>query len=316
VPYHVECGDLLTVEPIVMLASHTALRPIPASDPPMRCGEPYRLASATANQRNRTVVDIRGRRIGGPDFITIAGPCAVESREFLLSTARLVADAGADLLRGGAWKPRTSPYSFQGMGYMALDLLREAREATGLPVVTEVSDARDLEAVVGVADVVQIGARNMQNYTLLREAGRAGIPVLLKRGIAATLEELLLAAEYVLAEGNQDVILCERGIRTFERTYRFTLDVSAVPVLKELSHLPVIVDPSHAAGRRELVLPLSLAAAAAGADGIIVEVHAEPERALCDGRQALRASEFADYHRLVGQTAALVRTGHYHARNK
>src|SRR5919201_3074177 len=199
------------------------------------------------------------------------------------------------MLRGGAYKPRTSPYSFQGLGGEGLRLLQEAKEETGLPIVTELMDVRDLEPVLEVADVVQLGARNMQNYTLLTEVGRAGKPVLLKRGLSATLEELLMAAEYVLKEGNEAVMLCERGIRTFETAYRFTLDLTAVPVLKELSHLPVVVDPSHAAGRRDLVEPLSLAAAAAGADGIIVEVHPDPENAICDGPQQLRTDGFAEY---------------------
>jgi 3-deoxy-7-phosphoheptulonate synthase len=235
----------------------------------------------------------------------IAGPCAVESREHTLATARAVADAGATLLRGGAFKPRTSPHSFRGLGREALAILAEARALTGLPVVTEVMDPRELEAVVEVADVIQIGSRNMQNYPLLEEAGRSGVPVLLKRGLASTLEELVLSAEYVLKEGNPAVILCERGIRTFEPAYRFTLDLMAVPVLKELTDLPVIVDPSHAAGRRELVEPLSLAAAAVGADGLIVEVHPRPEEALCDGAQALRADEFGGYLERVLAAAAL-----------
>src|SRR5213078_3996086 len=238
-------------------------------------------------------------------FMTIAGPCTVESRDTMLDAARVVRDAGAQLLRGGAYKPRTSPYSFQGLGGEGLRLLQEAKEETGLPVVTELMDVRDLEAVLEVADVIQLGARNMQNYTLLTELGRAGRPVLLKRGLSSTIEELLMSAEYVLKEGNENVILCERGIRTFETAYRFTLDLTAIPVLRELSHLPVIVDPSHAAGRRDLVEPLSLAAAAAGADGIIVEVHPEPEHAICDGPQQLRTAEFADYLRQVEAVASL-----------
>ena len=249
--------------------------------------------------------EIDGRLIGGEHFATIAGPCTVESREVLLDTARTVRDAGAQFLRGGAYKPRTSPYSFQGLGEAGLRLLAEAKAETGLPIVTELMDVRDLEPVLAVADVVQLGARNMQNYTLLTEVGRAGVPVLLKRGYSATLEELLMAAEYILKEGNEQVMLCERGIRTFETGYRFTLDLMAVPVLKELSHLPVVVDPSHAAGRRDLVLPMSLAAAAAGADGIIVETHPEPEKAICDGPQAIRTEVFADYLRQVEAAAAI-----------
>jgi 3-deoxy-7-phosphoheptulonate synthase len=235
----------------------------------------------------------------------IAGPCTVESREQTLETARIVNEAGATLLRGGAYKPRTSPYAFQGLGLEGLRLLAEAKAETGLPIVTELMDMRDIDAVLDVADVVQIGARNMQNYPLLAAIGRSGRPALLKRGLSSTLDELLMAAEYILKEGNPNVMLCERGIRTFETAYRFTLDLMAVPVLKELSHLPVIVDPSHAAGRRELVKPLSLAAAAAGADGIIVEVHPNPEEAICDGPQALRADEFAEFSAAVEQAAAL-----------
>jgi 3-deoxy-7-phosphoheptulonate synthase len=228
-------------------------------------------------------------------FTLIAGPCTVETREQTLTTARCVAAAGAAMLRGGAYKPRTSPHSFQGLGRNGLRLLAEARAETGLPIVTELTDVREIDAVVEVADVIQIGARNMQNSALLTEIGRSGLPALLKRGAAATIDDLLAAAEYILAEGNANVTLCERGIRTFERSTRFTLDISAVPVLKERTDLPVIVDPSHAAGRRELVRPLSLAAVAAGADGLIVEVHPNPAEAVCDGPQALTTAEFAGF---------------------
>ena len=267
--------------------------------------KPYKLSSAQFRHGERSVFEIGGRRIGGEHFALIAGPCTVESREQVLDTAQIVKDAGAAMFRGGAYKPRTSPYAFQGLGQEGLRLLREAKEVHGLPIVTELMDVRDLESVLEVADVIQIGARNMQNYTLLAEVGRSGCPVLLKRGLSATLEELLMAAEYILKEGNERVILCERGIRTFETAYRFTLDLMAVPVLRQLSHLPVVVDPSHAAGRRDLVTPLSLAAAAAGADGIIVEVHPNPEEAICDGPQALRADEFAEYASAVERAAAV-----------
>ncbi len=267
--------------------------------------KPYKLASAQITHGERTVLDIDGRKVGARHFALIAGPCTVESREQTLQTARVVRDAGATLLRGGAYKPRTSPYAFQGLGQEGLRLLAEAKAETGLPIVTELMDIGDLDAVLEVADVIQIGARNMQNYPLLAELGRAGRPVLLKRGLSATLDELLMAAEYILKEGNPNVMLCERGIRTFETAYRFTLDLMAVPVLKELTHLPVIVDPSHAAGRRELVTPLSLAAAAVGADGIIVEVHPDPDEAICDGPQALRAEDFAAYALAVERAAAL-----------
>ncbi|HEY8303527.1 MAG TPA: 3-deoxy-7-phosphoheptulonate synthase [Solirubrobacteraceae bacterium] len=278
----------------------------PGVDRVMPILKPYKLASSQIRHGERTVIEIEGRKIGGEHFALIAGPCTVESREQLFDTADVVKDAGVAMLRGGAYKPRTSPYAFQGLGQEGLRLLAEAKERTGLPIVTELMDARDMEAVLEVADVIQVGARNMQNFPLLAEIGRSGCPVLLKRGLSATLDELLMAAEYVLKEGNPDVMLCERGIRTFESSYRTTLDLQAVPVLKELSHLPVVVDPSHAAGRRSLVAPMSLAAAAAGADGIIVEVHPNPDEALCDGPQALLADDFADYAAAVERVAALV----------
>jgi 3-deoxy-7-phosphoheptulonate synthase len=267
--------------------------------------KPYKLSSTQFRGGEPTVVEIDGRPIGGEHFALIAGPCTVESRDQVMTTADAVLDAGGTLFRGGAYKPRTSPYAFQGLGQEGLRLLAEAKERTGMPIVTECMDARDLEPVLEVADVIQIGARNMQNYTLLAEIGRSGRPVLLKRGLSATLEELLMAAEYVLKEGNPNVLLCERGIRTFEKAYRFTLDLMAIPVLKEMTHLPVLVDPSHAAGRRDLVLPLSLAAAAAGADGIIVEVHPDPEHAVCDGPQQLYAHAFGEYAEQVERAAAL-----------
>jgi 3-deoxy-7-phosphoheptulonate synthase len=241
------------------------------------------------------VIQTRGRRVGGDHFALIAGPCTVESREQTLTTARVVESAGASMLRGGAFKPRTSPYSFQGLGVEGLAILQEAREDTGLPLATELMDARHVEAVLDVADVIQIGARNMQNFLLLSEVGKTDKPVLLKRGPSASIEELLMAAEYILKEGNPRVILCERGIKTFERSTRFTLDIAAVPVLQEETHLPVIVDPSHAAGRRELVPALARAAVAAGADGIIVEAHPEPERALCDAPQQIPTQRFAEF---------------------
>jgi 3-deoxy-7-phosphoheptulonate synthase len=267
--------------------------------------KPYKLASAQFAQGERTVLDIGDRKVGGEHFAVIAGPCTVETLDQTVDTARAVRDAGASLFRGGAYKPRTSPYSFQGLGQEGLHMLAAAKAESGLPVVTECMDARDLEAVLEVADVLQIGARNMQNYSLLTEIGRSGRPALLKRGPSATLEELLMAAEYILKEGNESVMLCERGIRTFETAHRFTLDLMAVPALKELTHLPVIVDPSHAAGKRDFVEPLSLAAAGAGADGIIVEVHPEPDAAVCDGPQQLRADGFADFVRRVERVAEI-----------
>ena len=253
-----------------------------------------------------TIIEARGRRIGDGYFGLIAGPCTVESREQTLETARAVADAGVTMLRGGAFKHRTSPYAFQGLGLDGLEILAEARDETGLPLVTELIDPRHTEAVAATADVIQIGARNMHNVVLLAEVGKADKPVLLKRAVAASVDELLLAAEYILKEGNSQVILCERGIRTFERATRYTLDISAVPILKERTHLPVIVDPSHAAGRRELVLPLARAAVAAGADGVMVEVHPAPEEALCDGPQQIPTADFDDLAgELVEVAAAL-----------
>jgi 3-deoxy-7-phosphoheptulonate synthase len=265
--------------------------------------KPYKLASAQFRKGERTVVEVDGRKVGGDHFALIAGPCTVEGRDQTLEVARVVAEHGGSMFRGGAYKPRTSPYSFQGLGAEGLRLLEEAKAETGLPIVTELMDIRDLADVVEVADVIQIGARSMQNYALLSEVGRADVPVLLKRGLSSTLEELLMAAEYVLKEGNENVVLCERGIRTFETAYRFTLDLLAVPALRELTHLPVIVDPSHAAGRRDWVKPMSLAAAAAGADGIIVEVHNQPEEAICDGPQAIPTDVFADYAEQVRMVA-------------
>jgi 3-deoxy-7-phosphoheptulonate synthase len=305
---HISKGELVTVIGAIGDREHVdnlGLEGFPGVDHLVPILKPYKLASAQYKRGERTVVEIDGRKVGGNYFATIAGPCTVESREVMMDTARVVRDSGAQMLRGGAYKPRTSPYSFQGLGDAGLPLLAEAKEETGLPVVTELMDVRDLDAVLEVADVIQVGARNMQNYTLLTELGRAGRPVLLKRGLSSTIEELLMSAEYVLKEGNGDVILCERGIRTFEPSYRFTLDLMAIPVLRELSHLPVVIDPSHATGRRDWVLPMSLAAAAAGADGIIVEVHPEPERAICDGPQALRTEGFAEYVRQLEAAAQL-----------
>jgi 3-deoxy-7-phosphoheptulonate synthase len=301
-------GDEVTVVGAIGDRAHIArlaLEGAPGVERVVPILKPYKLASTEVSHGERSVLQIAGRKVGGDHFALIAGPCTVESRDQLLTTAHSVNAGGATMLRGGAYKPRTSPYDFQGLGAEALRLLAEAKARTGLPIVTELMDARDLEPVLEVADVVQIGARNMQNYALLTEVGRSGCPVLIKRGLSSTLEELLMAAEYVLKEGNENVLLCERGIRTFETAYRFTLDLTAVPVLKQLSHLPVIVDPSHAPGRRDLVEPLSLAAAAAGADGIIVEVHPAPEEALCDGPQQLRTEDFAAYAQKVEAVAAV-----------
>ena len=291
-------GDDAVLEEVPLLA----LPGIESVTPVLR---PYKLASLEAAPGGRrSVVRVGGAQIGGPALAVIAGPCSVEGREMLLTTADAVRVRGATLLRGGAFKPRTSPYAFQGIGEAALDLLAEARERTGLPVVTEVMDTRQVETVAARADMLQIGARNMQNFSLLAEAGRSGRPVLLKRGLSATVRELLMAAEYVMAHGNRDVVLCERGIRTFETATRNTLDVAAIPVLKEETHLPVIVDPSHAGGRAALVLPLACAAIAAGADGLMVEVHPAPESAQSDGEQSLTWDGFGAMMARVAAFAA------------
>jgi 3-deoxy-7-phosphoheptulonate synthase len=262
---------------------------------------PWRLAARDARPAG-TVVRVGGVAIGAGECVVIAGPCAVESEHQLIETARFVRAHGARLLRGGAFKPRTSPYSFQGLGLPALRLLARAREETGLPIVTEALDESTLARVEEVADVIQIGTRNMHNAGLLRGAARTGKPILLKRGMAATLEELLMAAEYVLAEGNPAVVLCERGIRTFSRHSRYTLDLSVIPAVHELSHLPIVVDPSHATGRRDRVAPMARAALAAGADGLLLEVHPSPERSRSDGPQALLPAQFAA---LMPELAAL-----------
>lgn len=267
--------------------------------------KPYKLVSREISP-DPTMIEVRGRRIGDGYFGFIAGPCTVETREQTMNTARVVAAAGCTMLRGGAFKPRTSPYTFQGLGLEGLKILEEAREETGLPLVTELMDPRDVAAVVETADVIQIGARNMSNFSLLAEVGKASKPVLLKRGPSASIEELLMAAEYILREGNSQVILCERGMKTFETSTRFTLDIAAIPVLKQETHLPVIVDPSHAAGRRDLVLPLARAAVAAGADGIIVEAHPEPEHALCDAAQQIPLSDFPRFADEIRALASLM----------
>jgi 3-deoxy-7-phosphoheptulonate synthase len=254
--------------------------------------KPYKLTSREMQPQD-TIVRVGDVAIGGPEVVVIAGPCSVEGPEQLLGAARAVRGAGARLLRGGAFKPRTSPYAFQGLGAGGLEILARAREETGLPIVSEAVDTESFERVEAVVDVIQIGSRNMQNYSLLRRAGRSRRPVLLKRSMSGTLEEFLMAAEYLLSEGNRDVILCERGIRAFSDYSRYTLDLSIVPELKRITHLPVVVDPSHAAGRRDLVGPLARAAVAAGADGVLVEVHPEPDRAWSDGPQSLTPAMFS-----------------------
>ena len=253
---------------------------------------PFKLASRDFHPQD-TLVSVNGLTIGGGQLVVMAGPCSVESHDQLLETAQAVKEAGAHVLRGGVFKPRTSPYSFQGLREKGLRLLAEVREETGLLVITEVMDPQQVPLVTTYADILQIGARNMQNYTLLHAVGEAQRPVLLKRGMMSTIEELLMAAEYILTHGNDRVILCERGIRTFEKYTRNTLDISAVPLLKQISHLPVIVDPSHGTGKWELVEPMSLAAVAAGADGLIIEVHPHPKQAFSDGTQSLKPARFA-----------------------
>jgi 3-deoxy-7-phosphoheptulonate synthase len=257
---------------------------------------PGKIKLAVKNDEvQKTIVDVNGVKIGGDRVIIMAGPCSVESREQVLEAAIVVKAGGAQILRGGAFKPRTLPYSFQGLGEEGLQLLDEARKETGLPIVTEVMDADKVELVASYADILQIGTRNMQNFPLLKEVGRSDKPVMLKRGMSATINEWLGCAEYILAEGNPNVILCERGIRTFETITRNTVDISAVPILHMISHLPVIVDPSHGTGSRSLVPPMSMAAIAAGADGVMVEVHPHPEEALCDGAQSLSPDDFKSF---------------------
>jgi 3-deoxy-7-phosphoheptulonate synthase len=280
-------GDSHTKE---LLREH--VEAMPGVESVVRILQPYKLVSREFQGGRDSTVWVRNVAIGGSRVVVIAGPCSVESREQAMQTARAVKAAGAQILRGGAFKPRTSPYSFLGLEEDALKILAEARDLTGLPIVTEAMDARQLAMVIEYADMVQIGARNMQNYTLLRDAGRVQHPIMLKRGPGATIEELLLAAEYIMAEGNPNVVLCERGIRTFETYTRFTLDLNAVPVLKRLTHLPVIVDPCHGTGKWEFVTPMARASVAAGADGLLVEVHPEPTKALSDGPQQLTPQNF------------------------
>lgn len=272
-------------------------------DKVMRVQEPFKRANRSFHPED-SVIDVSGVKIGGRKLAVIAGPCSVENEKQIVGVAKSVKLAGAILLRGGAFKPRTSPYSFQGLKEEGLDLLKIARKETGLPIVTEIMSARMLERFVEDVDLIQVGARNMQNFELLKELGRTNVPVLLKRGLSATIEEWLMAAEYIMAGGNDNVILCERGIRTFETYTRNTLDLSAIPAVKKLSHLPVIVDPSHAAGLWWMVEPMAKAAVAAGADGLIIEVHNDPEHALCDGAQSLKPERFA---RLMGELSGIAK---------
>jgi 3-deoxy-7-phosphoheptulonate synthase len=282
-----------------------AIRVMNGVEDVMRILKPYKLASRDFKAKD-TLINIKGQVIGGKKIQVIAGPCAVENRTMLMNIAEKVKDAGASFIRGGAFKPRTSPYSFQGLGEEGLKYLADVRKKWGLPVVTELMDPRDMEVIVRYADIIQIGARNMQNFRLLLEVGTSQKPVLLKRGLSATIKEWLMAAEYVMSKGNQQVILCERGIRTFETATRNTLDLSAVPVLKKLTHLPVIVDPSHGVGRWDLVAPMAKAAVASGADGLVIEVHTNPEEALSDGEQSLRPPDFKKLMKELKPIAAAV----------
>jgi len=279
---------------------------LPGVQEVIHVSKPYKQVSREWQEESTVVRLPGGVAIGGPEIVTIAGPCSVESEKQIIDTARHVKDAGAVILRGGAFKPRSSPYSFQGLGRPGLALLAKAREETGLLVCTEAMDPEAVRWVADVADIVQIGARNMQNFSLLKAAGRAGKPVLLKRGLAATITELLLSAEYLLAEGNRDVILCERGVRGFDTATRNLFDISAIPVVQKLSHLPIIADPSHGTGHRDHVIPMARAAVAAGADGIMVEVHTNPDAALSDGAQTLNPAQFAQLMREVRVIAEVI----------
>ena len=306
---HLSRGEARTIIGCIgdeALLKEAALLSLPGVESVTPVMKPYKLAwrEFAAGPTVVRVGDRAATGIGGRSLAVIAGPCSVEGREMLRQTALAVRDAGAGLLRGGAFKPRSSPYAFQGLGEAALRMLAEVRAETGLPTVTEVMDTRQVEKVAEHADVLQVGARNMQNFSLLSELGRVQRPVLLKRGLSATIQELLMAAEYIMSHGNRDVILCERGIRTYETATRNTLDVAAIPVLKAETHLPVLVDPSHAGGRASLVAPLSFAAIAAGADGLMVEVHPDPQRALSDGDQSLTFSAFAAFMRALRPFAA------------
>jgi len=274
-----------------LLADQT-LESFPGVEKVLPILKPYKLVSREF-QRANTIIEVNGHKIGGKKIHVMAGPCSVESKNQVLESAVPVKEAGATFLRGGAFKPRTSPYSFQGLGEEGLSYLAHAREVTGLPIITEVLDPRDLDVVYRYTDILQIGARNMQNFKLLTEVGKLNKPVMLKRGMSATIQEFLLSAEYIASEGNRKIILCERGIRTYETETRNTLDLSAVPILKQLSHLPVFVDPSHGTGRWDLVSPMALAGIAAGADGLLIEVHSHPELALSDGPQSLKPGKFA-----------------------
>ncbi len=304
---HVAVGEFQTI--VGLIGDTTALdigllEGLDIVESVQRISEPFKSANRKFHPDD-TVVDVGGVKLGGGNFAMIAGPCSVESREQILEVARSVKESGAAFLRGGAFKPRTSPYDFQGLAAEGIELLLEAKRETGMPIVTEIMSAHHLPLFEDV-DVIQVGARNIQNFELLKELGHTRKPILLKRGIAGTLKELLMSAEYVMSGGNENVILCERGIRSYETATRNTLDLSAVPVLHELSHLPVVVDPSHATGVARLVRPMALAAAAAGADGLMIEVHNDPKNALCDGAQSLTPEQFADVARRVREIRSII----------
>ena len=306
---HVSQGSMHTILGLIGDTSRLdmdMIRALEIVENVQRIQEPYKNANRQFHPED-TVIEAGGAKIGGGNFLCIAGPCSVETEEQICAVAVAVAKAGAGMLRGGAFKPRTSPYSFQGLGAEGIRLLAEAKKVSGLPIVTEIMDLSQLKYFDDV-DVIQVGARNMQNFELLKEMGRIDKPILLKRGMSSTLEELLMSAEYILAGGNERVILCERGIRTFETYTRNTLDVSAIPVLKGRTHLPVILDPSHGTGIAKLVKPMALAAAAAGADGLIIEVHNDPAHALCDGPQSITPEAFADLKQAVDRVTAAVRS--------
>ena len=297
---HISHGEEVTILGLVGDTTRVdidLLKSLEMVDTVKRVSEPFKQANRKFHPMD-TIIEVGNARIGGGYFAMIAGPCSVESEAQIVEVAQAVKDSGANLLRGGAFKPRTSPYAFQGMGAEGIRLLLKAKEATGLPIVTEIMNISTLDLFADV-DVIQVGARNMQNFDLLKELGKTKKPILLKRGLANTIQELLMSAEYIMSEGNEKVILCERGIRTFETATRNTLDLSAVAVLHNLTHLPVVVDPSHATGKAELVPPMALAAAAAGADGIMVEVHNNPAAALCDGAQSLTPAQFDELNRRV-----------------
>lgn len=298
-----EKGQILRISGNYEQEAEVAIQSMPSIDKVVNVPYPFELVSRDYKQE-RTVFSVGGVEIGGEKVIAMAGPCAVEDKASFLQTAEEVKKAGAHILRGGAYKPRSSPYSFQGLEEKGLEILAEARNITGMPVITEVLDQHSVEMVAAYADILQVGTRNMQNFQLLKELGQVEKPVLIKRGMSATIEEWLMAAEYILSEGNEKVILCERGIRTFETYTRNTLDISAVPIARELSHLPVFVDPSHSTGKWKWVSPMSMAAVAAGADGLLVEVHSSPKEALCDGPQSLLPAKFSQLLSSLNKVAA------------